>query len=65
MDEKDSRKHLADLAHGHHHAGEHDWDDKSTSGASKTGRAPGSGTVVKKVTPKSPAKKAHRKSEAT
>ena len=30
MDEKDFRKHLADLAHGHHHAEEHDWDEKST-----------------------------------
>ena len=30
MDEKDFRKHLTDLAHGHHHAEEHDWDEKST-----------------------------------
>lgn len=26
MDEKDFKKHLKDLAHGHHHPEEHDWD---------------------------------------
>jgi hypothetical protein len=25
MDDKDFRKHLRDLAHGHHHPEEHDW----------------------------------------
>jgi len=25
VDEKDFKKHLQDLAHGHHHAEEHDW----------------------------------------
>jgi len=25
MDEKDFKKHLQDLAHGHHHPEEHDW----------------------------------------
>ncbi len=30
MDDKDFRKHLADLAHGHHHPEEHDWGDAST-----------------------------------
>jgi hypothetical protein len=25
MDEKKFKKHLADLAHGHHHPDEHDW----------------------------------------
>ena len=25
MDEKDFKKHLRDLAHGHHHPEEHDW----------------------------------------
>lgn len=25
MDEKDFKKHLADLVHGHHHPEEHDW----------------------------------------
>jgi hypothetical protein len=30
MDEKDFRKHLADLAHGHHHTEEHDWDNGAT-----------------------------------
>ena len=27
MDEKDFKKHLQDLAHGHHHPEEHDWDE--------------------------------------
>jgi hypothetical protein len=27
MDEKQFKKHLADLAHGHHHPEEHDWND--------------------------------------
>ncbi len=27
MDEKDFKKHLKDLAHGHHHPEEHDWDN--------------------------------------
>jgi hypothetical protein len=27
MDEKQFRKHLADLAHGHHHPEEHDWNE--------------------------------------
>jgi len=29
MDEKDFKKHLADLAHGHHHVEEHDWSPDS------------------------------------
>lgn len=29
MDEKDFKKHLQDLAHGHHHPEEHDWDEKA------------------------------------
>jgi hypothetical protein len=62
MDEKNFRKHLADLAHGHHHAGEHDWDKKSTSATSKTERAPGRGTAAAKgMTAKSTAKKAKSK----
>ena len=27
MDEKEFKKHLQDLAHGHHHPEEHDWDN--------------------------------------
>jgi hypothetical protein len=26
VDEKDFKKHLQDLAHGHHHPEEHDWE---------------------------------------
>jgi len=32
MDEKDFKKHLKDLAHGHHHPEEHDWTPESTAG---------------------------------
>jgi len=31
MDEKDFKKHLQDLAHGHHHPEEHDWAPGRTS----------------------------------
>jgi hypothetical protein len=29
MDEKQFKKHLQDLAHGHHHPEEHDWTEPS------------------------------------
>jgi len=29
MDEKDFKKHLADLVHGHHHPDQHDWSPDS------------------------------------
>jgi len=35
MDEKQFKKHLADLAHGHHHPEEHDWEEGGT--VQKTG----------------------------
>jgi len=31
MDEKDFKKHLRDLAHGHHHPEEHDWESGNAS----------------------------------
>lgn len=45
MDEKDFKKHLRDLAHGHHHPEEHDW----------------SGAAPAKVKAKSAPKKAAKK----
>jgi hypothetical protein len=40
MDDKDFKKHLKDLAHGHHHPEEHDWATEApirkTSGRSST-----------------------------
>ena len=43
MDEKDFKKHLRDLVHGHHHPEEHDWANGRTAGqggaARKTGNA--------------------------
>lgn len=58
MDEKDFKKHLKDLAHGHHHPEEHDWATDSNAG-----------TARKKVAAKAtkaakPAKKAKKKSAA-
>ena len=40
MDEKDFKKHLQDLAHGHHHPEEHDWKavDKPAKPAKKSPR---------------------------
>ena len=53
MDEKDFKKHLKDLAHGHHHPEEHDWD---------TGAAPAKGkTAAKAKAAKKPVKKAAKK----
>jgi hypothetical protein len=43
VDDKDFKKHLRDLAHGHHHPEEHDW-------------AGAAGAPAKKAAPK-PAKK--------
>jgi hypothetical protein len=39
MDEKDFKKHLRDLAHGHHHPEEHDWAPDAS--AAKADRAVG------------------------
>jgi hypothetical protein len=47
MDEKDFKKHLQDLAHGHHHPEEHDWNTASP-------RAP------KPAKPAKPARRAKR-----
>lgn len=49
MDEKDFKKHLADLVHGHHHPEEHDWLPDSEVRAAK--KKPG-------VSASKPAKKA-------
>jgi hypothetical protein len=41
MDEKQFKKHLKDLAHGHHHPEEHDWAQsgtKSRKSAPKTAK---------------------------
>jgi len=35
MDEKDFKKHLQDLAHGHHHPEEHDWGNATPAPAAK------------------------------
>jgi len=62
MDEKDFRKHLADLAHGHHHTEEHDWDEKNMVkvAGNATKRAP-----AKRMAPvKSTAKKKDGKSKS-
>ena len=45
MDEKTFKKHLADLAHGHHHPEEHDW----SSDSNVPTRVPASRTKTKKA----------------
>ena len=32
MDERDFKRHLRDLAHGHHHPDEHDWAGSTPAG---------------------------------
>jgi hypothetical protein len=53
MDEKDFKKHLRDLAHGHHHPEEHDWG----------GAAPAK-AAVKAAPEKTAGKKAAKKKRA-
>jgi len=48
MDEKEFKKHLRDLAHGHHNPAEHDWEQ-------------GGGAPKKRVTPKQHARPKARK----
>jgi hypothetical protein len=69
MDEKKFKKHLADLAHGHHHPEEHDWGEGTIEISNKpTKVAPDeAGSIVQparrkaagktRTTPKKPAKK--------
>jgi hypothetical protein len=52
MDEKDFKKHLADLVHGHHHPEEHDWSPDDS------GRQTGKGV---KTTSQKPTKAVARK----
>ena len=58
MDDKQFRKHLADLAHGHHHPEEHDWAEGTIEKTDqRTNIAPDEpGSVVTKAKRK-PAKK--------
>jgi len=52
MDEKDFKKHLRDLAHGHHHPEEHDWESPGTGAAPAPAKkaAKKKGTAKKKRT---------------
>jgi hypothetical protein len=49
MDEKDSKKHLKDLAHGHHHPEEHDWEpgDISVPKVKEPAKAKRTGSAAK------------------
>jgi hypothetical protein len=53
MDEKDFKKHLKDLAHGHHHPEEHDWPER---GAVRAVAAPAKTVKAKVRTVKAKAK---------
>ena len=54
MDEKKFKKHLADLAHGHHHPEEHDWGEGTIEISNKTTKvAPDeAGSIVEPATRK-------------
>jgi hypothetical protein len=63
MDDKDFKKHLKDLAHGHHHPEEHDWgSETATPTASK--RAPAKTAKTKSTAKRAPAKTARTKHAA-
>jgi hypothetical protein len=53
MDEKDFKKHLHDLVHGHYHPEEHDWapgtDVKKTNQRVNAKRGTSAKSVVRKV----------------
>jgi hypothetical protein len=53
MNELDFKRHLKDLAHGHHHTEEHDW-DRQKPAANKPVKAAGG---KRPTTPKSPKRK--------
>ena len=48
MDEKQFKKHLADLAHGHHHPEEHDWAEGPAQIRSKPAVEPARKKATKK-----------------
>jgi hypothetical protein len=57
MDEKDFKKHLQDLAHGHHHPQDHDWPEGGPVRiVDDTARPPG-------VKPKKAARKTKRRAK--
>lgn len=55
MDELAFKRHLRDLAHGHHHPEEHDWSGAAASGAAKAARP--RGTAKKSQAKSKPSKK--------
>jgi hypothetical protein len=57
MDEKDFKKHLKDLAHGHHHPEEHDWATESSAGTATKKVASKTAKAAKAAKPAKPAKK--------
>jgi hypothetical protein len=63
VDDKQFRKHLADLAHGHHHPEEHDWEESPAPvrqpAKGKTGAA--AGTAAAAARKRKPAAKRSRK----
>ena len=63
MDEKQFRKHLADLAHGHHHPEEHDWGEGTIQKTDEPAKiAPDRpGSVVKTAKAKSTKKRSRKK----
>jgi hypothetical protein len=54
MNELEFKRHLKDLAHGHHHPEEHDWTEQPAHTAKK---APAAKSVAKKTTGRKSARK--------
>ena len=57
MEELAFKRHLRDLAHGHHHPEEHDWGSATASGGAKAARPTG---TAKKSQAKSKSPKKRR-----
>ena len=61
MDEKQFKKHLADLAHGHHHPEEHDWNDDNRTVPDIEGAGAARARIKKPAKAKAVKKRAARK----
>jgi hypothetical protein len=59
MDEKDFKSHLKDLAHGHHHPEEHDWEpgDMSVPKLKKPAKVKRTGSTANGSTRRKPKRK--------
>ncbi|HEX3880737.1 MAG TPA: hypothetical protein VHW24_27335 [Bryobacteraceae bacterium] len=64
MDDRQFRKHLKDLAHGHHHPEEHDWAGGAGAAVAPVKTAPGAKKAAPKTAKSGTRKKSAAKSHA-